>query len=105
MPFEERPRPRPALLVAFPVERGDEGKALRGLKPHAVDVVKRQQRHEGLTRARQSELVSCLVALIMSPPALSGATALAPDAYARSSRNDSSEVFRGWRALPNTFLR
>jgi hypothetical protein len=38
VPFEEPRRPRPALLVAIPGERGDEGKARRGPKPHAVDV-------------------------------------------------------------------
>ena len=57
VPGKEALRPGPAVLVAVPVEGGGEFQPLRGLQPHTVHVGNEdEQRHDGLTAARQPEL-------------------------------------------------
>src|SRR5262249_41156841 len=61
MTFEETLRPSPALVVAVPVEGGDEGKPLRCLETDGVYIGDEgEQRNDGLPRARQSEFVRLL---------------------------------------------
>src|SRR5262249_56596237 len=58
MKLEEALRPRASFVVAVPIERCHEGQPLCSLEPNAMYVSdKCQERHDGLARARQSELV------------------------------------------------
>src|SRR5258707_4512048 len=96
-------RPCARLVVHVPVEGFCEGQALRGFQPQRVHVVDEERSAASFwPPATMPNSAACLIALVVSPPALASPITFAFEDCACSRNDEKSEVLSGCLTPPST---